>query len=115
MGQDGGATRGLPGEGGRAGERTVHATTVLPTVGRLPGMATHALGSVGCPREPWCVHPPRGAEVTELHGVRLSISLPPSLAACSSILAGPLSSGSQSVPKGGREIEMGGTGMGVPG
>ena len=76
MGQNGGATQGLPGEGSRAGKRNTHAAAVLPTAGRLPGMAMHALGSVGCPCVPWCVHPPQGAEATELHGTRLSINVP---------------------------------------
>lgn len=44
-----------------------------------------------------------------------SASTSPSPAACSSILDGPLSSGTQSVPKGGRELGMGGTGMGILG
>lgn len=46
-----------------------------------------------------------------MHGARLSVNLPQP-AACCSILASPLPSGTQSVPKGGRELGMGGQGWG---
>lgn len=63
-----------------------------------PGASIHS----GELRPPSCMGP--GSESTS-----------PSPAACSSILAGPLSSGNWSGHKEGKQLWMGGTGMRVPG